>query len=184
MSPRIITGLLIVVAASLSAPASAGARGEPLCSTRNAQHVLDAAHLTHDSDAQAGVPPQQERVRRLACGDLTGDGRRDLIVTVDFPGGGVEIVNWIAFRRAGSGFKPMRFNDPSSKSHYAFRDGFKQGTKGYFMVAKGLSLRVRHGAILERLRRYRASDKNDCCPSGTYMTSVWAWNGRWLTKRP
>lgn len=175
--------MIAVLAVSLVAPDNAPARTARTCSIHNAQRVLDTADLTRDSDWEAGAM-QHAQVRRLACGDITGDGRRDLLLTVDFPGP-LALVNWLAFRRAGKGFKPVRFDDPSHPFgyHYVFRGFFDQGTRGYFMVAKGLSLRIRHGAVRERLRRYRDEDENDCCPSGGYMTNVWAWNGRWLTER-
>lgn len=183
MCSSAITGVLVVVVMSLSIPAAAGARGAGLCSTSNAQHVLDDAGLTRRSDAQSTVPPQHIKVRRVTCADVTGDGRRDLLLTLSYRGTGAgdDYVEWAVFRRAGSGHSPLRFRDPVyNRYRYAFRSLFVQHHREHQMVAKGLRLSMQGGAIQERLRYYAATDKHACCPTGRYVTRTWHWNGHWL----
>jgi hypothetical protein len=89
----------------------------------------------------------------VICFDLTGDGRRDLAVTIA-SGGTAGDVGWLAVVTTSRGRRVA-----------LARSGYKLG-----LLREGRDL-------VETQPIYRKDDPN-CCPTGGFDHTRWHWNGR------
>jgi hypothetical protein len=92
----------------------------------------------------------------VLCGDFTGDGRRDMAVTLA-SGGTAGDIAWAAFRKAGRSWHLAGTNPNTYKV-------------GLFLV---------RGDLVESTPIYRKNDPN-CCPTGGFAHRRLHWNGRAL----
>ena len=143
----------------------AGAPAAPACSRASATAAVLASTLPQRWKDKVTVYAKTEGISRLACRDLTGDGRPDLTV-VFYSGGTAGDVGWVVFRRAGTTWK------------LALRrlDVYK------------VSVTIAGGDPVENQPLYLKGDAN-CCPTGGVNHTRFHWDGerfvvsrRWHTR--
>jgi hypothetical protein len=161
--------IIVVAAIALAAAALQGHAGTaaPACSKAAAKAAVLASSLPQRwKDEALHKYGPYEGLAKVLCLDFTRDGRTDLAATFA-SGGTAGDTAWVAFRRAGSGWKLALAR----------------------LQVDHLYLVVRGGDLIETQPVYRRTDPN-CCPTGGYDHVQWHWNGnrfavarRWHTRR-
>jgi hypothetical protein len=177
--PLSATGLLSTATATSRSNQTVG------CSLAASKNVLGASVLRRRLSWQDEIPLTQEIApTHVYCADLTHDGHADMVVRLVAPRGHPTAL-WLAFRRDGTRWAPMRFDDPLEPHPYVFREGFGVGTATdthlYEFVPTGLRLRATRNHVDETVRTYRRHD-SQYTPRGPWVTRTWSWNGRRLVR--
>jgi hypothetical protein len=134
-------GVAAVACVGLTASATGAVRAAAPCTVLTAKSGILSSDLStrvkQDAAGRSG-----SGIDRVICRDLTGDGRKDMVVSVYAPAVGIEA--WVFFRAAADTWK-LSFR----------RTGLVRA-----------SIRTENKSVLESEPVYRAGDKRPCCPTG------------------
>jgi hypothetical protein len=177
-----------VVGVLAAAPALAASSPKRLaCSAAGATQALAGAAgtLRNGLSWEDGLDLRQEvRSTRTYCGDLTGDGRDEMVIRLVYPGRHA-IAMWLTFTPTETGWSRLRFRDPLEQHPYVVRQDFGVGTRHdihlYEFIPSALRLRISHGVVRETVRTYHRHD-SQLKPRGPWVSRSWAWNGSQLVQ--
>jgi len=139
-----------VLLAALGAASPAPAAGGASCSTASARAAIAASKPRLGLTGPAKEPVTPSMADEILCFDVTGDGHRDMAVTL-FSGGTAGDVGWLLFAWNGTRWQLV-----------ATGSGYKMGL-------------FRSGSDLLAVQPvYRKNDPN-CCPTGGFDRTLYRW---------
>ena len=152
-------GVAAVACIAVTASATSAVRSSAPCTVLAAKSGILSSDLStrvkQDAAGRSG-----SGIDRVICRDLTGDSRKDMVVSVYAPAVGIEA--WVFFRAAADAWK-LSFR----------RTGLLRA-----------SVRIENRSVLESDPVYKAGDKRPCCPTGGHDYHRFKWRrGKMISVR-